>query len=83
MTTKDNQKLIANQVDLQNEIVAMAKINIVNCGNCGSIFLHRTDDNDNVICPFCYENMAKSDCPDYFYTGLEFSGEFEFNNEAN
>lgn len=76
----EKRNLIINQIKLQNKIQSLG-INLVNCGNCGSIFFHECDDNDTVKCPFCYTKMAKSDCPDYFYEGLELSGEFDFNNQ--
>ena len=76
----EKRNLIINQIKLQNKIQSLG-INLVNCGNCGSIFFHECDDNDTVKCPFCYRKMAKSDCPDYFYEGLELSGEFDFNNQ--
>lgn len=80
LSNQDKRDLIVNQIELQNEMQG-AGYNLVNCGHCGSVFIHRTnDENDNVICPFCYSEMEKSDCPDYFYEGLETSAIFEFNN---
>lgn len=79
MDTQEKQALITNQVDLQNKIIAIAKINIVNCCHCGSVVLHKIDDEDDMICPYCHEEVSKNDCPDFLYTGLELSGEFEFN----
>ena len=79
-SVEEKRNLIVKQIEFQNKIQSLG-INLVNCGNCGSIFFHECDDNDTVKCPFCYTKMAKSDCPDYFYEGLELSGEFGFNNQ--
>jgi formylmethanofuran dehydrogenase subunit E len=62
-----------NQIELQHEI-QKAGFNIVTCGNCGSIVLHRT--NETIIKCFCGD-MDASDCPDYWYTGCENNEEFE------
>ena len=80
-SVQEKRNLIINQIKLQNEIQSLG-INLVNCGNCGSIFFHECNEEENVECPFCYIDMAKSDCPDYFYNGLELSGEFDFNNQV-
>ena len=79
MTSEEKRNLIVQQIEFQNKIQRLG-FNLVNCGNCGGIFFHKCDDNDNIKCPYCYIEMAKSDCPDYFFEGLELSGEFEFNN---
>ena len=44
--------------------------NLVTCGHCSTLIIHRCDDNDNIDCHGCGQEMAKSDCPDYFYTGM-------------
>ena len=80
-SVEEKRNLIINQIKLQNKIQSLG-INLVNCGNCGSIFFHECNEEENVVCPFCYTEMAKSDCPDYFYEGLELSGEFDFNNQV-
>lgn len=67
---------LRNQAQLQGEIVAKAGINIVNCGNCGSVMLHRTNE-ENIECPFCEFESEPCDFPDYFYEGFELSGEFK------
>lgn len=68
------QKIAENQIRLQREI-QNAGYNIVTCGNCGSILLHELSD-DKIDC-FCGRNMDLSDCPDYWYEGVELSKEFE------
>ena len=80
-SVKEKGDLIVKQIELQNKIQSLG-INLVSCGDCGSVFFHECDDSDTVECPFCYTKMAKSDCPDYFYEGLELSGEFDFNNQV-
>lgn len=62
-----------NQIELQHEIQKVG-INLVTCGNCGSILLHRTS--DTTIKCFCGD-MDVSDCPDYWYNGCENNDEFE------
>jgi rubrerythrin len=61
---------ILKQIELQNKIKKLAKVNIVTCGNCGSIVLHELDDNE-IDCPYCNRIMDVSDCPDYLYDGME------------
>ena len=70
---KTKRDLAIEQIRLQEEIQS-AGFNIVTCGSCGSILLHRLDDEDNIEC-FCGE-QAKSDCPDYWYEGCQDSAEF-------
>ena len=76
---KTREKII-EQIDLQEEIQKKAQINIVNCGSCGSVLLHRINDED-IECPYCNFISEPSDFPDFFYRGLENS--LEFNNESN
>ena len=80
-SAKEKRNLITKQIEFQNKIQSLG-INLVSCGSCGSIFFHECNEEENVECPFCYTDMAKSDCPDYFYNGLELSGEFDFNNQV-
>jgi DNA-directed RNA polymerase subunit RPC12/RpoP len=61
---------ILKQIELQNRIKKLSKVNIVTCGNCGSIMLHELDDNE-IDCPYCNRIMDVSDCPDYLYDGME------------
>jgi hypothetical protein len=59
------QKALKNQINLKNEIIEKAKINIVSCVNCGDIFMHYIKD-EYIECPYC--NNAGENCnfPDYF-----------------
>ena len=53
-----------------------AGFNVVTCGDCGSVLFHRLDVKETISC-FCGREMALSDCPDYWYEGLELSDEFK------
>ena len=72
MTKRDK---VIKQIRLQEQIQSCG-FNIVECGNCGSTVLHELDDKDNIDCPYCDTEMAKSDCPDYLYEGIENNEEF-------
>ncbi len=62
-------------------MVRKAGINLVNCGDCGSVILHEvvtitqeTKAEDYTIeCPFCEFKGEPCDFPDYFYEGMELS----------
>ena len=64
------------QLRLMDEIRYMTNINMVTCGNCGAVILHRMVnlnefDKDNTIpCYSCKNEMDMSDCPDFFYDGM-------------
>ena len=64
-----NEKIL-KQIQLQNAIQSKADINIVTCGNCGSIVLHEREA-EEIDCPYCNRIMDVSDCPDYLYDGME------------
>ena len=49
--------------------------NLVDCGDCGSPFLHRTQ-HEEIECPFCDFRSEDSDFPDHFYEGFADSSEF-------
>jgi hypothetical protein len=60
------KKTILNpQYQLFVEMVDKSNINMVTCGNCGTILLHRRGD-ENITCFGCNHEMALSDCPDYY-----------------
>lgn len=67
---KTKRELILNQVALADEVRAKAGINIVTCGNCGTILLHRIR-KDYLTCVGCRNVMDVCDCPDLWYTGIE------------
>lgn len=60
---------IIRQIAIQ-ESIQSAGFNIVTCGNCGSVILHEIED-EEIDCPYCDSVLETSDCPDYFYTGME------------
>lgn len=68
-TNQKQKKLTEVQFDLINEIRAKANINIVSCGNCGTILLHElkpTNKDNKISCFGCMEEMELCDCPDYW-----------------
>ena len=40
--------------------------NIVTCGHCGDIFIHKTEE-EELFCPHCEKEFEPCDCPDLFY----------------
>jgi hypothetical protein len=72
----NREQKILDQIEMQNQIVVSAKINLVNCGHCGSVMFHRINE-DLIECPFCDFKSEPCDFPDYFYEGLEISKQFE------
>lgn len=63
------------QIALQEKI-QQAGVNIVTCGNCGSVLLHETPA-ESIQCPHCGLNSDPCDFPDLWYTGIELSAEFD------
>lgn len=74
MRTK--KEIVKEQVQIQHEM-QMAGFNVITCGHCGSILLHRTPKEPFEIDCLCGRTMDLSDCPDYWYEGAELSAEFE------
>jgi hypothetical protein len=74
---KTKRELVISQLELMAEIRAKANINIVTCGNCGSVILHETDLEGTITCYDCKSEMDLSDCPDLFYHGMELSRIFD------
>jgi hypothetical protein len=67
--------LVLKQIELQEDIQRLANINIVTCGHCGTVLLHKL--NEEVVCFSCKNTFKDpSDCPDYWYTGCENNEEF-------
>jgi hypothetical protein len=73
---KTKRELAEQQIALQNRVNAVASINIVTCGNCGSVLLHDRMDYE-IECACCKSVMDLSDCPDLWYEGCQNNGEFE------
>ena len=66
---KKSVVLAQEQINLVQEIQEKCKINIVNCGNCGSIILHKLDA-ENIECHCCGLVSDHCDCPDLWYDGV-------------
>jgi hypothetical protein len=73
---KSKRDLVIDQLTLMDEIRLKADINIVTCGHCGCVFLHKRDDLD-LTCFDCKTSGEPCDHPDLFYTGMEDSGLFD------
>lgn len=70
---ENKRDLAIKQIKLQEKIQASG-FNIVTCGNCGGILLHETKQ-ETINC-FCGREMDLSECPDYWYQGVENNEEF-------
>lgn len=78
---KTREQKLTEQIELQNRMVCEANINLVNCGNCGSVMLHEIviitqdmkEEEYDIECPFCNFKSEPCDFPDYFYDGMELS----------
>lgn len=56
----------SSQLSLQREIIEKAGINLVSCGSCGDIMLHRLPA-DGLHCPSCDHEGDICDFPDVNY----------------
>lgn len=85
MCKKTIREKVLEQIDLMEEVQDVAGINIVNCGSCGSVLLHKmvplkmdTPIEDYYItCPYCDFTSEPCDFPDFLYSGMENSAEFD------
>lgn len=69
---KTIKEKVVEQLQLQDEMRRLTNINIVNCGSCGSVLLHRiSDDADDIDCPYCDFTSEPCDFPDFLYSGME------------
>jgi hypothetical protein len=73
---KTKRELAVEQISLQERVISLAKINIVTCGNCGSVLLHELND-ETIECACCKHELDQSDCPDLWYEGCQNNAEFE------
>lgn len=60
---------LRNQLTLMDEIRSKANINMVTCGHCGTILLHKMKEHI-ITCYGCKREMDVCDCPDFFYEGM-------------
>jgi hypothetical protein len=67
------RELAIRQIDIQHKMQS-AGFNLVTCGHCGSPMLHEIGD-ETLEC-LCGREMDLSDCPDYWYEGVQDSAEF-------
>jgi ribosomal protein S27E len=72
---KTVREKILHQIILQEKMQSLANVNLVTCGNCGSILLHETNE-EQIDCFACGNMISQSDCPDYWYKGIENNQEF-------
>ena len=61
-----------NQMEIQ-EAIQHAGFNVVTCGDCGSVLLHETSD-EEITCPHCGYASDPCDFPDLYYTGWDYMG---------
>ena len=55
------------QLEILNEIQNDG-YNVVTCGNCGDVVLHKILNNiETIVCPHCITTMDISDMPDLYY----------------
>jgi hypothetical protein len=73
---KTKRELAVEQISLQERVISLAKINIVTCGNCGSVLLHELNV-ETIECACCKQELDQSDCPDLWYEGCQNNAEFE------
>lgn len=72
---KTKKQIAIEQINLQHAM-QFAGFNLVTCGNCGALLIHKTNDEKHIDC-FCGRKMELSDCPDYWYEGCEENEEFK------
>lgn len=85
MCKKTIKEKVLEQIDLVEELQSVAGINVVNCGNCGSVLLHRIvplvenakDEDYDITCPYCDYTSEPCDFPDFLYSGMENSEVFD------
>lgn len=69
------RKLAEIQLTLMNEVRVNANINIVNCGHCDTLLLHKRKE-ESIVCWGCLRDMNLSDCIDLWYEGCLENEEF-------
>ena len=79
---KTKRELAEKQIELQERVIALANINIVTCGHCGSVLLHELTD-EFITCACCKSELEQSDCPDLWYEGCQNNSEFDEDEPTN
>lgn len=88
---KTIREKVLEQIALQEELQSVANMNIVNCGSCGSTLLHRivpltvdtAVEDYYITCPYCNFHSDPCDFPDFLYSGMENSEEFDEEPKAD
>lgn len=62
-TQEDIEKYLREKQTEYMETVQDCGLNVVACGNCGTVFTHEVGV-ETVVCPGCLEEMDLTDCPD-------------------
>lgn len=60
---------LRNQLELMDDIRYKLNINMVTCGHCGTVLLHKSNE-EMITCYGCKSEMDVCDCPDFFYDGM-------------
>jgi len=63
---KSRRELAEEQFNLVQDIRYKLDLNIVTCGNCGTVLLHKSNV-ENIHCYECNEQMEPCHCPDLWY----------------
>lgn len=74
------RELAEKQIELQDRVQALANVNIVTCGHCGSVLLHEMNDKP-IECASCKHELDQCDCPDLWYEGCQNNSEFDEDEE--
>lgn len=74
---KTTKEKVLEQIALQEELQRVSGINIVNCGGCGSVLLHKITESEDIVCPYCGFTSEPCDFPDFLYRGMEVSETFD------
>ena len=80
--TMPNRDLFMKQIELQEKIQKLANINIVTCGHCGTVLMHKMTTSNNEIveeieCYSCEAKQEICDTPDLWYKGCETGIKFD------
>ena len=60
-----------SQVEMQEKIQQIAKVNVVTCGNCGSVIFHDLSKKKIQCGDYGFKTNEPSDFPDYWCRGQE------------
>ena len=73
MNNQDKKRLFIQNAGIKQQrklflkLVKSSDINIVTCGNCGNIVLHKIKHKGNIHCPHCLLVSDRCDFPDLYY----------------